>query len=271
MVDADGQIVGVGEPEVVEEDLGLCAGVVKDERRAVALHFREDFLDGIAPAAARPRRRCLGAEHGDIGIGAGIGLKNGAGRPATGHEGGKGGRVFDGGGKPHAPQARRHGLKPRQPQHQLIAPFAFGKGVNLVDNHAAQARKHPRRILVGGEKRERLRRCQKNMRWIDPLAFLACGAGVASPVLDADRQTHLADRHEEVAADVRGERLEGRDIERVQPLARFSGQLGQCRQEPRQRLAAACGRDEHERGLTRTVEHFPLVRMHLPAAGGEPV
>ena len=143
--------------------------------------------------------------------------------------------------------------------------------MNLVDNHAAEAREHPWRIFIGGQKRERLGRRQKDVRGIDPLALFAGGAGVAGSVFNPDRQAHLADRHVEVSSDIRGEGLEGRDIERVQPLARLVCEFRESWQKARQRLAAARGCDEHERGLARAIQHFPLVRMHLPAAGGEPV
>src|SRR5581483_11844672 len=67
-------------------------------------------------------------------------------------------------------------------------------------------------------------------------------------------------------------RLEGRDVERVQRLARLLGQRDQAGQESRQRLAAAGRRDQQRRatGACRG-EHGELVGVRLPAAPREPV
>ena len=61
---------------MVEKDFRLRAGVVKDQRGLVAGDLVQDFRDGIAAAAARPRGRCGGVEHGDVGVWAGIGGQN---------------------------------------------------------------------------------------------------------------------------------------------------------------------------------------------------
>ena len=77
-----------------------------------------------------------------------------------------------------------------------------------------------------------------------------CGRRVAGAGLDADRQAHLGDRRLEVARDVDGERLQGRDVEGVEaraPLARPRGRGADSsirrRQEAGQRLAGAGRRD----------------------------
>ncbi len=94
VVDADGQVLGVGKPEVVEEQLGLRAGVVEDEGGPVAGHFVQDRGNRVAAAAAAPRGRGFGFQHRDVGVGAGVGFED---RGFGGEEAGEGGRVFDGG------------------------------------------------------------------------------------------------------------------------------------------------------------------------------
>ncbi|GAD54583.1 hypothetical protein MBELCI_0635 [Limimaricola cinnabarinus LL-001] len=74
MMDADRQVVLVGEPELVKEDLCLRAGVVEDKRGLVPFHLRQNLAHGIAAPRSRPWRRGLGVQHRDVGIGAGIGL-----------------------------------------------------------------------------------------------------------------------------------------------------------------------------------------------------
>jgi hypothetical protein len=104
------------------------------------------------------------------------------------------------------------------------------------------------------------------------LALAAVLRRVAGARLDSDRERHLLDRAEQVAGDVVGERLQGRDVERMQPArGALLGQLDQARQEPAQRLAAARGCDqERVATLARHLEHGGLVPAQLPAAVGEP-
>lgn len=90
MVDGDGQSVLVGEPELVEEDLGLRAGVVENQRRLVLAHLLQDRGDRIGGTAAGPRRGLLGAQHLDVGGGAGIGQEHFAGVGVAGHQVGDG-------------------------------------------------------------------------------------------------------------------------------------------------------------------------------------
>ena len=65
--------------------------------------------------------------------------------------------------------------------------------------------------------RELLGRGEQDVRRVAALALALRGRRVAGAGLDADRQAHLGDRRLEVARDVDRERLERRDVERVQP------------------------------------------------------
>ena len=89
------------------------------------------------------------------------------------------------------PNVRSHVLQSRQSQHQLIATFAFRKGVNFVDNDALQTREHAGGILIAGQQGQTFRGCQQNMRRVRTLAFLACGRCVACAILDANGQVRL--------------------------------------------------------------------------------
>ena len=101
---------------------------------------------------------------------------------------------------------------------------------------------------------------------------LECGV---SPVRVSmrDRQAHLRDRRFEIARDVDGERLERRNIERVDAACADAGcEFDEARQEAGKRLAAAGRRDEqHIVALRRMIEQRQLMRPRRPAAPGEPV
>jgi hypothetical protein len=124
-----------------KEQLGLRAGVVEDQRGAVLLDLASSTA-GIAylPPAAGPGRRLLGRQHRDVGVGAGIGLQDVARVGVAGEEAGDGLGVLDRGRQPDAPQAGRKRREPRERQHQLIAPLAFGQRVDLVDDDPLEPR-----------------------------------------------------------------------------------------------------------------------------------
>ena len=95
------------------------------------------------------------------------------------------------------------------------------------------------------------------------------------------------DRRFEIACDIDGERLQRRDVERVQPLgapqilagrydpARFDTafvKLHQRRQKARQRLAAAGRRDQqHRAAVPRTRQELELMRARRPSARRKPL
>ena len=89
-----------------------CARVLwKIERRAVALHFGQHVGDGVAAAAAGPRRAGFSCEHPDVGVGAGVCVKDGAGVRVAGEEARDLARVVHGGGESHAAEAGAEGLR----------------------------------------------------------------------------------------------------------------------------------------------------------------
>jgi hypothetical protein len=154
VMDTDGQAVVICQPQVVKENLGLCAGVMKDQRRGVLTDLIKNGGDRIGRTASSPWRGLGCAEHLNIGGRTGIRQENGAGIGVARHEVGNGSGVFDGGGQPDAFQVRAQRLQACQSQHQLIAAFAFCEGMDFVNHHPFQAFEHARCILVRGEQGE---------------------------------------------------------------------------------------------------------------------
>ena len=74
------------------------------------------------------------------------------------------------------------------------------------------------RVFVGEEEGEALGRGQEDVRRVSALAFPGGGLGVAGPVLDPDREGEILDGRGEVPADIGSKRLQGRDVERVEPV-----------------------------------------------------
>ncbi len=148
VVDGDGQVFGIRKPEVTEEQLGLGAGVVEDQGGLVAVYFVQDGGDSIAATAACPRRGIVGLQHGNIGVGAGVGLQDMAGVGVAGEEFCQRRRVFHRGGQADPAQGGGEGLQARQAEHQLVAAFGFGEGVNLIDDDAFQVCENAGGVVV---------------------------------------------------------------------------------------------------------------------------
>ena len=188
--------------------------------------------------------------------------------------------------KPDHLQPGRERVQPRQPQRQQIAALGRHQRMQLVEHHALERAEQKRRVGRRQQQRQLLRRREQDVGRVLALAHALGHGRVAGARLDADRELHLRHRLFQVAGDVDGERLERRDVERVQParaahLAAGGDELGralaaleevdQRRQEARERLAAAGGRDE-ERRLpgARAGEQLELVRVRFPAPPREP-
>ena len=127
-------------------------------------------------------------------------------------------------------------------------------------------------VLVAEQQAQRFGRGQQHLRRPHALPRLAVGGRVAGAGLDPDRQAHLLDRRQQVALHVDRQRLERRDVERVQPVGRRLDQLGQGRQEAGQRLARPGRRDQQRAAPgARRGQHLELVPARRPALGREPV
>ena len=119
--------------------------------------------------------------------------------------------------RPTLVRCGRQAEQPRQAERQKIAALGNDERVQFVEDHALERAEQIRRVGGCQQQRELLRRRQQNLRRIAALALALRGRGVAGAGLDADRQPHLGDRRFEIARDVDRERLERRDVKRMQP------------------------------------------------------
>ena len=106
------------------------------------------------------------------------------------------------------------------------------------------------------------------------LALPFGGRRIAGAGLDAHGKPHFGDGNFEIARHVDGERLERRDVERVQRRAAQRpslAELDERRQETGERLAGA-GRRDQQSALARlgAGEKGELMGTRLPAARGKP-
>ena len=76
VVNANRQAIVVGQPQIVEKDLGLCAGVVENQRGVVLLHLLQHRRDCVFAATPGPRGLFIGHEHLDVGVWPRVGLQD---------------------------------------------------------------------------------------------------------------------------------------------------------------------------------------------------
>ena len=163
-----------------------------------------------------------------------------------------------------------------------MAALGRREGMQLVDDDAAQAGEELLGVGIGQQQRQRFRRGHQQVGRPLALAQPAALRRVAGPALGAHRQLHLGDRRVEVAADVGRQRLQRRDVERVQLAlalgvgevlagAAALGELDEGRQEACQRLAAAGRRDQQRAlALPGQLDQRELMPPGRPAAAFEP-
>ena len=269
----DGQVVVIDLPQRLEAELRLGAGVDEDDgdprlldppidlRHRGEAHMpapgqatfrQQDIQHRLRPARADDKAHILGP-------------------PGAGEEGAQRVRMRNRRRQANAPRAWRERAEPREAQRQLVAALGTGQGVDLIHHHCTEATEQRWRIRQGQQQSERFRRGQQDLRRRGALPGAAIGGGVAGPRLDADGQAHLLHRGGQVARDIHRQRLERRDIQRVQPVLRGRVQVDQARQEAGQRLAAAGRRNQQRaRAVPRGIDQRKLMGAGLPAAAGEP-
>ncbi len=274
MVDADRQAHVVHQPQILEDQLGEAAGVAEDDGGAVGLDLGHHLLGGIAPRMARPGDAILGQQDMEVGLGAGIAIDQGdrIDVAARREPGAIGIRIGHRRRQRHAAERRREMLEPGHAQSEQIATLAGGEGVDLVDDDGLERFEQEHAVGVAEQQAQRFRRGQEHVGRPGALACLAIGRRVAGAGFDRDRQPHILDRAEQIAPHIHRQRLERRDVERVQPLARAFDEIGETGEEARERLAGAGRR--HEQGVgagAGGIDHFELIAPRRPAAGREPV
>ena len=87
--------------------------------------------------------------------------------------------------------------------------------MQLVEDHRVEVGEEARRVGRREEERHLLRRGQQDVRRLELLPLALVERRVAGARLEPDGEAHLGDRRLEVARDVDGERLQRRDVERV--------------------------------------------------------
>ncbi len=218
----DREIVVVDAPELLEDRLGLAAGVDEHQRGLVLLDEAVDFADGVPRRMPGPRQPLGGVEHGDVrrravvgdheigehGVWRALRLRHQIAAQIVGLRDRR--RQADRG------QLRRERKQPRQPEREQIAALRRHQRMQFVEHDAAQRAEQERRVGRGQDQRQLLRRREQDMRRIAALALALRRRRVAGAGLDPDRQLHLGDRRLEIARDVDRERLQRRDVERVQ-------------------------------------------------------
>ena len=279
MVQADGQVVVVNGPQLLEGELGLPAGVHEDQGDLGLLDLLVDRLHRVEAGVAHPRHGLAGHQDFDGRLGPARALHDGdLLRRARRKPSLQPLRLVDGGREAHAAHLRGEALQAGEAEVEQVAALAGVQHMDLVQDHAAQVAEILARALPGAEQGELFGCGEEDVGRRGALALALGLARVAGATLDGDGQAHLGDGDLQIARHVHGQRLQGRDVEGVHAAAgRVVGgrpvrQLDQARQEAGQGLAAARGGDEEGvLALPGGVDHGELVGARAPAAGGEPV
>ena len=252
----DRKPVVVHAPEILEQHLGLAAGVDEHQRGLVAFDQLIDLRQRMARAVAGPwqpfarvehldHRRCGATGDHDVG---GYALAARLRHQETrelfrlGHRR----RKADG------TRLRRDGPEPRKPERQQIAALGGDQRMQLVEHDALQRGEQERRVVGGQQQRQLFRRGEQDVRRIAPLPLPPRHRRVAGAGLDPDRQRHLGNRRLQIARDVDGQRFQRRDVERVQPAGAANATAGGDDFWPR------IGCDSR---LTRLPERFAATRF----------
>ena len=292
MMERDCQCVVVHPPELLENALGLAAGVDEDQRGAVSPDQLVYLAERVTGGVAGPWHALGGIEHGDLGLGAAL----------RHDEIGRGGAVFrlrhqkatqivrlgHSRGQSHAGEIGRQLEQPRQAERKQIAAFRRHQCVQLIEHDPLERAEQVRRIGCRQYQCELLGSGEQDMRRVAPLALSLRGRGVAGAGLDPDRQRHFGHRPLQIARDIDRERLERRDVKRVQAARpadlaasgdmRKSGlpdlrsaQFHQARQETCERLAGPRGSNEQHRAAGSGLgQQLDLMLPRRPAAAREP-
>ena len=282
MMERDGQVLLVDPPQFLEDELGLAARVDEDQRGAVAGDLVVELLRGIARRMAGPGHALARIQNGDLRLRAAFNddhLGHGAGRilwhqPAA-QLVGQGNRR----GEPDHAQVRHVAAQAREAERQEVAPLGGDKRVQLVEHHEAQVGKEALRVARRDQQGELLGRGEQDIGRHEFLARPLVLRRVAGAGLHGDAEADLGDRLGKIALDIDGQRLQRRDVERVDAAARLTRsalgarrELDQGWKEAGQRLASAGGRDEQDRAAgLRLAKQFQLVGARRPAARGEPM
>ena len=231
---------------------------------------------------ALPRHALARIEHRDIRLGAarnGDQIGHAARRVLADQPASKLVRVGDGRRQADGLERRHHGPQPGEAERQKMAALGGDERMQFVEHDVAQILEEPPGVGRREKQRKLLGRGQQDVGRLQLLALALVGRRVAGAGLDGDGQAHLADRPGEIAFDVDGERLQRRNVERVDAAMRLPrlalrtvAQVGQAGQEAGQRLAGAGRRNQqHRAAALRLRQKLHLVGARRPAALREPL
>ena len=165
-------------------------------------------------------------------------------------------------------------VEPLQAERQVRAALGARDGVHLVDDHRLDPAQRLAR-LRGQQQEERLGRRDQDVGRVAHHRGALLLRRVAGADADAQLRAQAGERPAQVALDVVVERLQRRDVEEAQPLARARVEPVDPVEEGRQRLARAgrrldqrvpAARDRRPAELLR--RRRPLERLLEPGARG---
>ena len=158
--------------------------------------------------------------------------------------------------------------------------------MQFIKHNPFQRREKIRCVVGRQQQRELFGGREQNIRRIFALALPPRYRRVAGAGLNPHRQLHVGNRPFEIAGDIHRQRLQWRNVERVQATATHDTASGrycfrgfglgraefhQCRQESRQRIACACRRDQQRRAVAVRFRHqIKLMRARRPAPRRKP-
>jgi hypothetical protein len=221
VVHADGQVVLVHIPQLLEHVFGQKAGVGEHQRGLVGLDPLVQLRDRPAGCMAAPGyTRIPGFEDLDLRIGPPLALhqRHGIDLAKRGQPAAESFGIGQGGRQGYALHLRRNGLQAGHRQGQQVAALLGGEGVNLVHHHPLEAAEQVETVRETEQQAEAFRRGQQHAGWADALALLAIGRRITTARLHRDWQAHRLDRGDQVPLHVMRQRLQRRDVERVQPF-----------------------------------------------------
>ncbi len=187
-------------------------------------------------------------------------------------------RIGHGGREPDRLHAGCKAAQAPEGERQEMAALGGDQRMQLIKDDVFQVLEEPLRLLVGEQQRHLFGRGQQDIGRVELLALSFRLRRVAGAVLDGDGKPHFGDRLHQVALDIDRQRLERRDVERVDTGKGRAGwdlathdQIGQRRHEARKRLAGTGrGDQQHVFAGLGAGEKFQLVGARRPALFREP-
>ena len=281
MMNPDRQVIRIGFPQLLKNELGQKARVAEDQRRVVGA----DRFDQLrhCPSRGMPAPRhpgILGQQDRELGRRAGFTQYQ---RDATQiamrcQPAFERGRIGQRRRQGDPLQRGRKRLQPGQREREQVTAFGRRERVHLVDHNPLQSSKQRVSLGIGEQQRERFRRGQQHMRRAHPLPRFTIRRSIAAAGLDPHVQAQLGHRGQQIALHIVRQRLQRRNVERVQAIGRRAAvQLRrtegrQCWQKPAQSLArAGIGHQQRVLAARRHLQHLALMPPQLPAAGSKPL